>query len=41
MKKVITYDEFIRGGLSRMFTDDQINFLWGMFAEWEPEEDSN
>jgi hypothetical protein len=32
-KETISYDSFIRGALSRGFTDDQVDFLWLMFAE--------
>jgi len=32
----ISYDTFIRAGLSNGFTDDQIDFLWDIFAEYEP-----
>lgn len=38
MKKIkISYDTFIRNGLTIGFTDDQIDFLWDMFAEVKPD----
>lgn len=36
-KQYLDYDLFVRGALSRGFTDDQVDFLWDIFAEYKPD----